>query len=83
MSVAESQRCGGMGVPFRVVQPWGPDKVQQSTMLSEHQTAAAAFAEIDSRRRWREPERRRTRLNSWWSTWNATLSSVDGEPTEM
>jgi hypothetical protein len=29
MQVAESQRCGGMGVPFRVVQPWGPDKVQQ------------------------------------------------------
>ena len=47
MPVAESQRCGGMGVPFRVVQPWGPDKVQQSTMLSEHQTAAAAFAEIE------------------------------------
>jgi hypothetical protein len=36
-----------MGVPFRVVQPWGRNKVQQSTMLSEHQTAAAAFAEID------------------------------------
>jgi hypothetical protein len=36
-----------MGVSFRVVQPWGRDKVQQSTMLSEHRTAAAAFAEID------------------------------------
>jgi hypothetical protein len=36
-----------MGVPFRAVQLWGRDKVQQSTMLSEHQTAAAAFAEID------------------------------------
>ena len=34
-------------MPFRVVQPWGGNKVQQSTMLSEHQTAAAAFAEID------------------------------------
>lgn len=34
-------------MPFRVVQPWGRDKIQQSTMLSEHQTAAAAFAEID------------------------------------
>jgi hypothetical protein len=36
-----------MGVSFRVVQPWGRDKVQQSTMLSEHRTAAAALAEID------------------------------------
>jgi hypothetical protein len=36
-----------MRVPFRVVQPWGRDKVQQSTMLSEHQTAADAFTEID------------------------------------
>ena len=34
-------------MPFRVVQPWGRDKIQQSTILSEHQTAAAAFAEID------------------------------------
>jgi hypothetical protein len=36
-----------MGVSFRVVQPWGPDKIQQSAMLSEHPTAVAAFAEID------------------------------------
>jgi hypothetical protein len=32
---------------FQVVQPWGRDKLRQSTMLSQHQTAAAAFAEID------------------------------------
>ena len=25
----------------------GPDKVRQSTMLSEHRTPAAAFAEVD------------------------------------
>jgi hypothetical protein len=34
-------------MPFRVVQPWGPDKVRQSTLLSEHQSSVAAFAEID------------------------------------
>ena len=34
-------------MPFRGVQPWGRDKVQQSMVLSEHPTAAAAFAEID------------------------------------
>lgn len=32
---------------FRVVQPWGQDKVRQSTWLSEHETAEAAFREID------------------------------------
>lgn len=32
---------------FRVVQPWGKDKPRQSTWLSEHETAAEAFAEID------------------------------------
>ena len=32
---------------FRVVQPWGSDKVRQSTLLSEHQSAVSAFAEID------------------------------------
>jgi hypothetical protein len=32
---------------FRVVQPWGPDKARQSTLISEHPTAAAAFAAID------------------------------------
>ena len=32
---------------FQVVQPWGRDKLRQSTMLSQHQTATAAFAEID------------------------------------
>ena len=34
-------------MPFRVVQPWGKDKVRQSTWLSEHETAEAAFGEID------------------------------------
>jgi hypothetical protein len=32
---------------FRVVQPWGPDKARQSTLISEHATAAEAFREID------------------------------------
>ena len=32
---------------FRVVQPWGRDVARQSTLISEHHTAAAAFAEID------------------------------------
>jgi hypothetical protein len=32
---------------FRVVQPWGRDKARQSTTVSEHPTAAAAFAAID------------------------------------
>ena len=34
-------------LPFRVVQPWGPDKARQATPVSEHQTAAEAFGEID------------------------------------
>jgi hypothetical protein len=33
--------------PFRIVQPWGPDKARQSTVISDHATAADAFAEID------------------------------------
>ena len=33
--------------PFRIVQPWGRDKARQATVISEHATAAAAFAEID------------------------------------
>jgi len=32
---------------FRVVHPWGTDKVRQSTWLSEHETVESAFAEID------------------------------------
>lgn len=32
---------------FRIVQPWGPDKARQATIVSEHESAAAAFAEID------------------------------------
>lgn len=32
---------------FRIVQPWGRDKARQATTISEHQTAAEAFAEID------------------------------------
>jgi hypothetical protein len=32
---------------FRVVQPWGSDKARQSTVISEHATAAEAFREID------------------------------------
>ena len=32
---------------FRIVQPRGPDKANQSTLISEHATAADAFTEID------------------------------------
>ena len=32
---------------FRVVQPWGKDKIRQSTWLSEHETVEGAFGEID------------------------------------
>ena len=32
---------------YRVVQPYGRDKARESTVISEHQTAADAFAEID------------------------------------
>ena len=32
---------------YRVVQPWGPDKVRQATVISQHHTVAAAFNEID------------------------------------
>ncbi len=32
---------------FRIVQPWGPDKARQATLISEHATAAEAFREID------------------------------------
>ena len=34
-------------MPFRVVQPWGPDEAHQATELSEHSTGAEAFDEID------------------------------------
>ena len=32
---------------FRIVQPYGPDKGRQATIISEHASAAEAFAEID------------------------------------
>ena len=32
---------------FRVMQPWGPHKDRQATLISEHHTVAAAFTEID------------------------------------
>ena len=32
---------------FRIVQPWGPDKARQATLISEHRTVAEAFGEID------------------------------------
>ena len=35
-----------MGV-FRIIQPYGRDAARESTLISEHTTAAAAFAEID------------------------------------
>ena len=36
-----------MTAPYRIVQPYGRDKARESTVISEHQTAADAFAEID------------------------------------
>jgi len=36
--------------PYRIVQPYGRHKAQESTVVSEHQTAADAFVEIDSAR---------------------------------
>ena len=36
-----------MKVGFRVVQPCGRDKAWESTVISEHPTAADAFNEID------------------------------------
>ena len=32
---------------FKVVQPWGPNKARDATIVSVHQTADDAFAEID------------------------------------
>ena len=32
---------------YRIVQPYGRNKVRESTVISEDQTAADAFAEID------------------------------------
>lgn len=34
--------------PYRVVQPWGSDRVRQVTVISDHHTVAGAFEEIDS-----------------------------------
>jgi hypothetical protein len=34
-------------VSYRAVQPWGRDKAQEATLISDHATAAEAFAEID------------------------------------
>ena len=33
--------------PYRIVQPWGRDIGRQSTLISEHATAAEAFAALD------------------------------------
>ncbi len=34
-------------LPFRVMQPWGPHKGRQASLISEHHTVAAAFRAID------------------------------------
>ena len=34
-------------MPYRVMQPWGPDRARQATVVSEHRTAAAAFRAIE------------------------------------
>lgn len=33
---------------YRVVQPWGRDRAVESTLISEHTSAAQAFAAIDA-----------------------------------
>ncbi len=40
-----TQRDGGDR--YRSVQPWGRDRAREATLISEHATAADAFAEID------------------------------------
>ena len=32
---------------FRIVQPWGPDKARDATLISQHASPVEAFAEID------------------------------------
>jgi hypothetical protein len=32
---------------YRIVQPWGRDSAREATLISEHATAAEAFAELD------------------------------------
>jgi hypothetical protein len=34
--------------PFRVVQPWGPNRAKQSTVVSSHDTVVEAFGAIDA-----------------------------------
>ena len=36
-----------MTAVYRIVQPYGRDKARDSTVISEHETAADGFAEID------------------------------------
>ena len=36
-----------MSGPFRIVQPWGPGKARQATLVSTHATATDAYREID------------------------------------
>ena len=33
---------------YRIVQPYGPDRARQATLMSEHETAADTFAEIEA-----------------------------------
>ena len=49
---------------FRVVQPWGPDKARQATLISTHATSQEAFDAIDALGKMARTERRQTRLNS-------------------
>jgi hypothetical protein len=37
----------GMSEPYRIAQPVGDDRAREATLISEHVTAAEAFAEID------------------------------------
>jgi hypothetical protein len=34
-------------MPYRTVQPWGADKANQSTVVTQRDTTESAFAEID------------------------------------
>ena len=34
-------------MPFHVVQPWGPDRYREVTVVATYDTATDAFAELD------------------------------------
>src|SRR5687768_2843488 len=63
---------------FQLVQPWGPDKTVQHTLLSQHRTAGEAFAEID--RLAADMQRTGARLTA--SSWGGDGGWALGLPSE-